>query len=225
MGGKITLGAAVLSVALGGFALAAEFKEDMAKAKKWDYTGQRNVAWSYMEGDGVEKNSTESCAWRVVIVMARGVDVTDSDTINLEGCERRGYLTESLERAKGLLQMLPARPKRTAQRDVDELREEWCGNDCSKERKAFFDQYIRAARGEDRAMKAVALCFAGKCEGIPVDTFKACLWTKEYLRSSPSDPDLKSIHFVACRSDTKIFPIAVEQHLRAIREMRASRRS
>lgn len=62
-----------------------EFAKWYPQAMRGNYQGQRNVAFCLHDGcDGaVQKRPTLACAWRLVIIVSGSLELTDSDTQNL----------------------------------------------------------------------------------------------------------------------------------------------
>lgn len=212
-------------LALGAHPALADFASDLKRAAEWDVTSQRNVAYAYQRGEGVAQNAVEACAWRFIVVFARGIDVDDTDIISLEGCQEGGFLQEASKRAVGLTKTLRPRPARSIDSDISDLAADYCdGAACSDSFKQFSDLYKAAIRGETPAMEKMAECFlSADCSPAGMNGFQGCLWTLEVIRTvGDRSPDLRSNRMIHC-GKSPAAKLAIEQHLKALRGLRASR--
>ena len=209
-----------LVLALTTQAARADFSVELKKATDWDHTAQRNVAALLQD-----KNPIEACAWRTIVVFGRGLDVDDSDIINLEGCFDRGAFQEAASRAQTLAKTLHARPSRSVERDLADLTSGACsGSACAESVQRFAGIYKAAVRGETAATRALAECFEqADCAPAGFNGFQACLWTLETIRLvGDRDPRLRSRRATLCGSSVAA-KAAVEHHLKDVAELRTSR--
>ena len=205
----------------------ADFTADMSKAKAWDRTAQRNVAYSFEKGDGVKQDLREGCAWRFIIVTARGADVTSSDVSNLSACLQQQDYNDVRKRSNEIRTTLAPRGPRTHERDIAELREEWCSQKCPGSTEAFFRNIKAASQGGVDAMRYVSSCFRSGCggpgEGAPVDFFQACVWSSALVVAAPADKVGMQIKAMTCRPNDRIFSFAVAEHLSSLNMARGGR--
>lgn len=207
---------------------ASEFDDTLAAAQAGDYQAQRNVAYMLEHGDGVEANPTEGCAWRFVILATQGARVQLTDTMIDDRCGPPALRQSATARTQALLSALPKRD-RTVDADVAAITEDECpGADCTGPLKSLADNYRRALKGDVKAIRAVADCFATGCgRSWGVDLFKACLWATKAASTPRSTAQDKALAHNTCGALGQIGAAAVRPHLAmlfALRRMPASRR-
>lgn len=157
---------------------ADEYLARLTKAMTGDYGEQRNIAFMLNEGDGIQKNPSESCAWRIVIATTQGVNVTDSDIANLERCIDGRLIDAAVPRAQTLSAGLP-QPQRTLADDIEILTGERCSpKSCAPPHDRFQALYPKAVRGEIAAIRTVIDCLSTGCEqAASHNLFQACVWS------------------------------------------------
>lgn len=215
----MALASAVLSA--GPPALASEFDDTLAAARKGDYQAQRNVAFMLERGDGVEANPIEGCAWRFVILATQGARVGLTDTMIDDRCGPQTLRQSALARTQALLSELP-KSDRTVDVDIAAITDDACpGVDCTGPLKSLADNYRRALKGEIKATRAIADCFATGCGRTwGVDPFKACLWATQVAAAPQSTPQDKALARNTCGLLGPLGAAAIKPHLAMLDALR-----